>query len=97
MSVDIWVGDFETNFTYNYSPALYGAGMCSWRTINGVPAALCGWVFTRTLAELKRERERYEPLIKGGGEWGTWDDLLERLTDLDVACRERPLEVVRAS
>lgn len=95
MSADIHIGDEDFNFTYNYSPMLYGAGMPRWQIMKDAPAIMVGWMFERVAEELRSNRERYEQLIKGEGTWGTWDDCLEKLDRLVIVCQENPFEPVR--
>lgn len=88
MSVDISVhapeccASHSHNFTYNYSPALHEAGLPHWKHLDGLPADIVAILVGRTKIELNNDRARYEPLIRGNGEWGNWTYLMESLTAL---------------
>lgn len=69
-------------FTYNYSPALREAGFPSWRMLNNLRAEFVMLMLNRLRAELDSNRARYESLIKGEGDWGTWETMMSSLRAL---------------
>lgn len=88
MSVDVTVtapGCCEAhshNLTYNYTPALREAGFPSWKMLDNLRADVVALMLGRLRIELNANRARYEPLIRGNGQWGTWDSMMESLEEL---------------
>lgn len=100
MSVDVDISDqgccstHSHNFTYNYSPALHEAGLPHWKDLDGLPAELVLILVARVRARLISDRARYEPMIRGGGEWGNWTFLMESLDALVTDLNKHPKGVV---
>lgn len=88
MSVDVHLSaegccdSHSHQFTYNYTPALQAVGFPGWKMLNGVSASVALMFLDKAVKELESDRERYNALIRGGGEWGTIDTLLEQLGKL---------------
>lgn len=96
MSTDLTIthpdchGDHSFTFTANYSPVLQAAGLPSWTMLTNIRAGMAGLFIGRAHLEIINNRHRYEPLINGDGEWGNWDDLIDRLKGLLKACDQHP-------
>lgn len=93
MSHDVIIGDNSLNVTYNYQPAFAACGMSSLGNISGLPAAKAKVVLAQVLVEAWQHPE-VGNLIRGGGTWGTYRQMLETLEQLIEFCHQNPLEQV---
>lgn len=88
MSVDVTIETLgccaahNHQFTSNYTPALREAGFPAWKMLDRMNCHVVDEFVQRVIAELQSSPDRYEPLIRGGGEWGTMSTLLGSLRRL---------------
>jgi len=80
---------FSRNATYNYQPATEAAGLRSLNDLHGLKGRKAARILAKTLTTLEEHPEMGD-LIRGGGTWGTYEDLLEVLRDLRDASRAWP-------
>lgn len=79
----------EVNFTYNYTPALNAAGL-HWSDFDGHTARDIAGTIRRAHHTISEDPEKFRPLIKGEGQWGTPEDLIPKLDALATACETHP-------
>lgn len=103
MSVDVYIiapGCCEAHnhqFTYNYSPALREAGFPSWDMLNNHRAECFAVMVGRVLITLQQDKDRYGALIRGDGEWGTIETLIDSLRLLLIDLDKHPSGIIRCS
>ena len=78
---------FESNFTYNYTPALSEAGF-TWADCDGKTGHELYAKIRRAADVIAHDPEKFRPLIGGGGDWGTPELLIPRLYALADACEK---------
>ena len=81
------------NLTYNLTPMLSAAGMPAWKEFIGQYASDAGDWWSFTLTELLAQPIKYKGMNPVNG-WGSYDQAVEVLTALVIACREHPQAVV---
>jgi hypothetical protein len=78
------------NMTYNVGPAYHAAMGFSLSDLRGVKAAVAIKALEAGEAELRANLDRYRPLVRGEGTWGTIEQAVEYLHRLLDACRAMP-------
>lgn len=87
---------YETSPTYNFQPALAAAGLNSLNDLYGMNATQAAQILAAVIDRLRAEPSLGD-LIKGGGAWGTYPQLLDVLTRLKDACEANPDAEVRTT
>lgn len=85
------------NFSYNYTPLLREIGFPSWQMIDGLPAHIVNKMVNKALIDLANPHKwaEHSALIRGGGEWGTLNTLIESLTAFNRGLTKHPRAIVR--
>lgn len=102
MSVDVTISadgcctGHSHQFTYNYTPLLREAGFPSWNMLDGLPVSSVVPMVNKLMLEISNphRRDAYTALIRGGGEWGTLNTLLDSLSALRTDMGKHPDGVV---
>ena len=93
MSTDIYLGDFETNFTWNYGQMWsLATGRNKTADVQGMTGSEAAIVFALAIQSVEQYPKAYIGLEPSNG-WGTMPWFLEKLHECLAACDEYPEEV----
>lgn len=81
------------NLTYNLTPMLGAAGMPPWGELVGLSCSEAGPIWYRVAQELQADPDRFRIYNPPNG-WGSYEDALEVISALAVACMRFPSAVV---
>lgn len=92
MSYDIDIGTSSLNATYNYQPATEYCGLRSLNDLHGMTGAEVLPIITEVIVKAIANPHETESRIKGNGQWGTYESLLETLFWVRDNCIRFPTE-----
>jgi hypothetical protein len=105
VSYDVWVevdaggpepivvGDL--NYTSNVFPVLRKVLGRSLAEFDEAPCSEAGGILASAATAISADYERFRPLVRGGGEWGTAEGAAEFLGEIAALCASAPRGMLR--